>query len=306
MSKRKRRSSRPVWHPTLWPAWLGVFFLNLLSRLSMPAKQRWGKAIGLFLSKRWKSRHRVARTNIQACFPETSEAWQTQLVDDCFVACVRGLLESTHAWWRDMTPYLETVEVHGLENVEEAKARGKGLLLIGAHYSIFDFALPLIANKLDKPGYMYRPNDNPVIDRTIENGRRRHFNIRPFTKRQLPEMMDFLREGGEVWYACDQDFGRKVEVFAPFFGVDAGCITTPSYIARESGASIICVSHLRTPDGGYRIAFSPIQENFGQDNQRDAEVWNRFIEQTIRQYPDQYLWLHKRFKTRPEGAPRFY
>ncbi len=306
MSKRKHRPSRPLWHPAFWPAWLGVFLLKQLSRLSMPAKQRWGKAIGQFLSRRWKSRHEVALTNIRACFPQYSEAEQQQLVEDCFVACVRGLLESTHAWWRDMTPFIETVEVHGLENLQEAKARGSGLLLIGAHYNIFDFALPLIASRLNKPGYMYRPNNNPVIDRMIERGRRRHFNIQPFTKRQLPDMMDYLKQGGEVWYACDQDFGRKVEVFAPFFGVEAGCITTPSHIARESGASVICVSHLRTPDGGYQVVFSPIQENFGADDRKDAETWNRFIETTIRQYPDQYLWLHKRFKTRPEGAPRFY
>ncbi|WP_166263383.1 lysophospholipid acyltransferase family protein [Marinobacter caseinilyticus] len=306
MSKKSSKRSRPLWHPALWPAWLGVFGLYLLSRLSMANKERWGEGIGRFLNRRLKSRNRVAKANIQACFPELSGDEQDRLVERCFVSCAQGFMTSTHAWWRDMEPYQASVEVIGLEHLEEAKARGKGVLLIGGHYNILDFALPLIACQLSKPGYMYRPNNNPVLDRAIEKGRRRHFNIQPFTKRQLPDMMQFLKEGGQVWYACDQDFGRKTEVYTPFFGVQAGCITTPSYIARESGASIICISHIRTESGGYQIAFSPIQEGFGEDVQKDTAAWNHFIETTIRAHPDQYLWLHKRFKSRPEGAEELY
>ncbi|HDZ37180.1 MAG TPA: lipid A biosynthesis acyltransferase, partial [Marinobacter sp.] len=83
-------------------------------------------------------------------------------------------------------------------------------------------------------------------------------------------------------------------------------ITSPSYIAKVSGASVMCVSHLRMPHGGYRVVFSPVQVEFGADKQKDTEVWNRYIENTIREQPDQYLWLHKRFKTRPKGAGNVY
>lgn len=306
MSKSARKKNTPLWHPVYWPSWLIVFTLYLLSLLPMSAKQRVGRRLGCFLERKLKSRSRVAHTNLAACLPELTENDREQLVQDNFIACTRGFLESTHAWWRDMSGYCDTTEMVGLEHLEKAKAKNRGVLLIGAHYSIFDFALPLIACKLDKPGYMYRPNNNPVVDRMIEKGRRRHFSIRPFSKRQLPRMMNFLREGGQVWFACDQDFGGKTELFVPFFGVDAGCITSPSYIARESGAAVICVSHLRLADGRYRVEFSPIQENFGQDKVRDAKTWNHFIESTIREFPDQYLWLHKRFKSRPEGAARIY
>ena len=253
-----------------------------------------------------RSRARVADANLAACMPELDEATRSQLVEDAFVASARGVLESVHAWWRNMTPYCESASVYGVEHLEEAKRRGKGVLLIGGHYSIFDFALPLIACKLEKPGYMYRPNNNPVIDRMIEHGRRRHFGIRPFTKRQIRPMLSFLKEGGQVWFACDQDFGKKSEVFVPFFGISAGCITSPSFIARESGVAVICVSHLRMPDGSYRVVFSPIQESFGEHPEQDAKVWNRFIEATVREQPDQYLWLHKRFKSRSEGAASIY
>lgn len=306
MASRRKTAKRPLWHPALWGSWILVFILWLLAFLPMGAKQRLGGSLGRLLARKLKSRARVADANLQACMPELDDAARKQLVEDTFVASARGFLESTHAWWRDMAPYCESASIHGLEHLEEAKKRGKGVLLIGGHYSIFDFALPLIACQLDKPGYMYRPNNNPVIDRMIERGRRRHFNIRPFTKRELRPMLSFLKQGGQVWFACDQDFGKKSEVFVPFFGVKAGCITSPSYIARESGAAVICVSHLRLPDGSYRVVFSPIQEDFGDDLEKDAEVWNRFIETTIREQPDQYLWLHKRFKSRPEGAPSVY
>ena len=306
MSGRKNKKNMPLWHPVLWPSWLLVFTLYLLALLPMSAKQRFGRRLGCFLEGKLTSRAKVANTNIAPCFPELDDAARERLVRDNFVACTRGFLESIHAWWRDMSGFCEGAEVQGLEHLREAQARGKGVLLIGGHYSIFDFALPLIACHLKKPGYMYRPNNNPVIDRMIENGRRRHFGIRPFTKRELRPLVSFLKKGGEVWFACDQDFGKKTELFVPFFGTEAGCITSPSYIARVSGASVICVSHLRMPDGRYRVIFSPIQEGFGACKQSDSEAWSRYIEDTIREQPDQYLWLHKRFKTRPEGCAKVY
>ncbi len=306
MASRGKKANCPLWHPSFWGSWSLVFVLWLLSFLPMAAKQRLGSWLGRLLAGKLKSRARVVDANLAACMPELSIDARAELLEDTFVASARGFLESTHAWWRNMAPYCASASVSGTEHLEEAKARGQGVLLIGGHYSIFDFALPLIACHLDKPGYMYRPNNNPVIDRMIERGRRRHFNIRPFTKRKLSPMLSYLKEGGQVWFACDQDFGKKSELFAPFFGVNAGCITSPSYIARESGAAVICVSHLRMPDGRYRVVFSPIQQGFGEDPQQDAETWNRFIETTIREQPDQYLWLHKRFKTRPEGAVSIY
>ncbi|QSP95468.1 lysophospholipid acyltransferase family protein [Marinobacter salinisoli] len=306
MGSRSKKTKHPLWHPAYLGSWFVVFILWLLSLLPMATKQRLGGWLGRKLAGKLKSRARVVDANLRVCLPDLDDARRAQLVEDTFVASTRGMLESTHAWWRDVRPYCERATVLGLEHLEEARNNGQGVLLIGGHYSIFDFALPLIACKLDKPGYMYRPNNNPVIDRMIERGRRRHFNIRPFTKRELRPMLSFLKEGGQVWYACDQDFGNKTEVFAPFFGVQAGCITTPSYIARESGAAVICVSHLRLPDGSYRVVFSPIHKGFGDDPQQDAETWNRCIENTIRELPDQYLWLHKRFKTRPQGAAGVY
>jgi Kdo2-lipid IVA lauroyltransferase/acyltransferase len=306
MSRKKSKTGRPLWHPVYWASWSLVFTLYLVSLLPMSTKQNFGAWLGQVLEGKLKSRRKVADTNLRVCFPEMDEASRSKLIEANFVACTRGVMESLHAWWRDMSGYCANAQVEGIEHLREAQEKGKGVLLIGGHYSIFDFALPLIACHLKKPGYMYRPNANPVIDRMIERGRRRHPGIRGFTKQELRPMVSYLKKGGEVWFACDQDFGHKTEVFVPFFGVDTPCITSPSYIANVSGASVICVSHLRLPDGRYQIRFSPVQEGFGQDYAADTEVWNRFLEGAIREHPDQYLWLHKRFKTRPEGADRIY
>ena len=297
---------KPLWHPLLWPTWIIVFILFCLSLLPMTTKQKLGAKIGRLAYRKMRSRRRVTEKNIAACFPDLSPTERDELVEAAFVATGRGFLESIHAWWCDLDPYIRNLKITGVENLEEAKRRGKGVLLIGGHYSIFDFALPLIASLLDKPGYVYRPNDNPVIEYMIERGRRRHFGISPFTKYQLKQMAEHIEKGGAVWYACDQDFGRKSTLFVPFFGVDAGCITMPSHIARTTGATVMCVSHIRHPDGQYEIGFSPVLDNFGEDEAADAKAWNDYLETWIRKYPDQYLWMHKRFKTRPEGASSIY
>lgn len=302
----KKHEGKPLYHPALWPSWLIVFFLYCLSWIPMQTKQTLGAKLGRLAKRKLRSRYKVTKRNIELCFPEKSAQAQEQLVEDSFVACCQGILETTHSWWRDVTPYVNNLIITGEEHLKAAQASGRGLFLIGGHYSLFDLALPLFAHQLQKPGYMYRPNDNPVIDRMIEKGRRRHCNIQGFTKDQMSDMIEYLKHGGSVWYACDQDFGRRSKVFLPFFGIETGCIITPSKIARDSGACVLCVAHLRHPNGQYEITFSPIQENFGNDEAQDAAAWNKNIENTLRQYPDQYLWMHKRFKTRPEGMPSVY
>ncbi|GAA3937430.1 lipid A biosynthesis acyltransferase [Litoribacillus peritrichatus] len=302
----KKHKFKPLWHPALIPSWMMVFVLYCISFLPMSWKQSLGTKLGRFGYKKLKGRVKVGNKNIAGCFPELSEGKQAQLVEDTFIACSKGFLETTHSWWQNVDPYVQNLKITGQEHLEEAKKRGNGVLLLGGHFSIFDIALPFFASQLDKPGYMYRPNDNPVIDRMIERGRRRHYGIQGFDKRRLKDMIQYIKEGGAVWYAADQDFGSKGKIFVPFFGVQTGCISTPSWIARESGATVMQVSQFRHPNGQYEIAFSPILEGFGQDEEKDAHDWNEQLEKAIRRYPDQYLWLHKRFKTRPKGEPSFY
>ncbi|KZZ20006.1 lipid A biosynthesis acyltransferase, partial [Oleiphilus sp. HI0078] len=271
----KPKKQRPLWHPSFLLTWLIVFVLFSIAHLPLLWKHSIAKKLGNLTHNKMKSRVKACRQNIDACFPELSDNEREQLVKDVFTSTSEGFIETLQSWWRDLSPYMSKVEVYGLEHLKEAEKRGGGVFLLGGHFGIFDIALPFIAAQLQKPGYMYRPNNNPVVDWMIESGRQRNVDIESFHKRQLKEMIQFMKEGGEVWYAPDQDFGKKCDLFAPFFGIDAACISTPSWIARESGAAVIHVSQYRLPNGRYEIYFSPILENFGEDNEADARAWNK-------------------------------
>ena len=303
MSNRKHK---PLWHPTFWLSWVIVAVLYCLAWLPMGKKHQIAERLGGFAYRKMKSRTKVAEKNIKVCFPELSEAEQEKIVLESFVSTAEGFFEMLQLWWRDVTPYLDTMTVIGKEHLLDAQSRGTGVLLIGGHFGVIDMTLPLVGTQLKRAGYMYRPNNNPVIDWMIESGRNRNFEIQPFHKRQLKDMIDFIKDGGEVWYAPDQDFGQKCDVFVPFFGTVAGCISTPSWIARESGATVLHVAPFRLPDSRYEVVFSPVFEGFGEDPEKDARDWNAALEAAIRRHPEQYLWLHKRFKTRPEGVAKVY
>ena len=301
-----KKQHQALWHPKFIRSWIIVFLLFCIAWLPMPYKHAIAKKLGHFVHRKMKSRTKVTQKNIQACFPELKVAEQDKLVRDSFVSTAEGCFEMLHLWWRDVTPYIENMTVIGKEHLLEAQSRGTGILLIGGHFGIVDLTLPLVGSQLKRPGYMYRPNNNPVIDRMIESGRNRNFEIESFNKYQLKEMINFIKDGGEVWYAPDQDFGARCDVFVPFFGVNTGCLSTPSWIAKESGATVLHVAPFRLPNGRFEVIFSPIFEGFGDDKQKDAESWNLALESAIRRHPAQYLWLHKRFKTRAPGEDPFY
>lgn len=293
-------------HPRYWLTWMTIAVLRLLAFLPHRAQQWLGRMIGLASYHLAPARREIATTNIRLCFPQFSEAEQQQLVKDSLIATAKGYVESTTGWWGNMAPYIERLQVHGLEHLQEAQARGKGVLLLGGHFSILDFAGPLASAVFDF-NHMYRPNNDPLFDAMIERNRRR-FSGAAFSKKRIKPMMDFIRAGNVVWYGCDQDFGPRYSVFAPFFGIQAATLTTPAWIARETGATVLFISQFREPgDKTYSIYFSPIFENYPvADEQENAARLNEEIERMVRRYPEQYLWVHRRFKTRPEGEASLY
>lgn len=287
------------------PARLIVFVLYCISFLSLKNKMRLGKWLGGMAKNKLKSRAHIARKNLQACFKDKTDEQIEGMVEDCFVQLTTGFIEGTHAWWQDMSPHKARVKATGIEHLIEAQKKGNGVLLLGGHFAVVDFAIPLLSAKVDNLAYMYRPNNNPVINDMIEKGRARA-GVSSFTKKQLKEMKNFMANGGVVWYGCDQDFGKKGEVFAPFFGVDAINITTPSWIVKETGAAVIFMGMRRLGEGEYEIEFSKELPEFGHCNRQDTLCWNKELEQAVSRFPTQYMWVHKRFKTRPEGEKAFY
>ena len=292
------------WHPKFWPTWFLLGIMRLLSWLPYPVQQALGAGLGRLLYRMGGSRRRITSANIRACFPELGPQQQEQLVRDTFVANAKGYVECTVGWWRSARPYTDRLIVDGEQHVRDAQAAGKGILLIGGHFSILDFALPLVAH-VAPVAYMYRPNDNPLLNAMIERSRR-NFCDAAFTKKELRALIDYVRDGNMAWYAIDQDFGRKNTVFAPFFGVQASTFTTAAWLARETGAKVLFLSQFRESDRVYRLRFRPVEQFPVEDEVVNATILNRVLEEEIRRCPDQYLWLHRRFKTRPDGEPSIY
>jgi KDO2-lipid IV(A) lauroyltransferase len=292
-------------HPKYWLTWFGISLMFLMSLLSYPAKMWLGRQLGRLMLRLGGSRLQITQANIRACFPELSKEQQDQLIEDTFIANMTGMVETTTAWWRDYQNVLDNLTVHGLEHLKEAEGRGKGVLLVGGHFSMLDLAGPM-ANSVFEFNYMYRPNNNPLFDALIERSRVRYTNNK-FEKSELRQMVEFIQQGNTVWYGYDQDFGRKRSVFAPFFGVQTATLKAPMNIARDTGATVVMVSQFAEGDGKYAMHFSPIFEGFQDDDDVTAATrLNNQLEEFVRLHPEQYLWMHRRFRTRPEGEEPFY
>ena len=298
---------RQFLHPRYWGTWLTISVMYLISLLPYKGKLWLGEKLGLLLLRLGGSRRHTAQTNIRACFPDWSDAEQQKLLRETFISNATGYIENTIAWWNDLQPFYDKLEVEGKEHFDEAVRRGKGVLVIGAHFSIMDFALPLF-NYISTFNYMYRPQNNKLLDAFLERRRRRNSGAH-FNKRQTRDMVEFIKQGNVVWYGPDQDLGNKHCVFAPLMGVQTACLTTPAWIARETGATVIQLSQFRDTErpGVYRLVFTEILEDYPCDDEvANATTLNQGLERAIRRDPAQYLWLHRRFKTRPEGEAKFY
>lgn len=294
-------------HPRYWPTWLAIFSLRLAAWLPWSAKIFLGRVLGLIALKLGHQRRHYTEVNIRLCFPEKSPQQQAQLVREIFIANGIGLLESATGLTRDVSFMRDRVELRGQEYLEQAMAGGRGVILLGVHFSMIDLggALQGLFYQFDA---IYKPNKNPVFDRFVQQGRARNFE-QMIGHHDLKALVRRVRQGHSVWYSPDQDFGRKVSVFAPFFGVPAATITMTARMAKMTGAAVVPARFHRNPDNRtYVLEYYPALEQFPSgDDVADATQVNAVIERLIRIHPEQYLWMHRRFKTRPDPSdPKLY
>jgi KDO2-lipid IV(A) lauroyltransferase len=294
-------------HPRWWPTWLGVGAMWLMARLPLGLQWKIGKLIGELAWRFIPQRRHIAETNIRACFPELSDDEQRALVRKAFHSNGIGMIELGQAWFRDPADFADITAIHGLEHLNRALEAGKGVLLLGGHYSTLDLGGSLVTEVIEAD-VMQRDHNNPLMNAVMTRARERRYGV-ALNSKDLRGLLKRLKANRTVWYATDQDYGRKGIVFAPFFGIPAGSITATSRIAERSGCAVVPFSHFRRDDKpGYDIYFHPALENFPSgDDLADATLVNQTIEREIRRQPDQYLWMHRRFKTRPNrDDPAFY
>jgi len=295
-----------ILHPRNWPVHLGIGILWLLVRLPHDAQLRLGRTLGRVLYRLAGERRRIAATNIRLCFPDLSAAQQEQRVRSAFESYGMTIFETGTTWLRGVEHLHERADIRGIEHIRAAQDGGLGVLIIGAHFSTIDIAGALVAPYLSMD-VIYRPSRNPAFDRLIRRGRGRYFGS-VIGKEDTRSMIRGLRGGRAIWYAADQNYARRHSVFAPFFGIQAATIRGTSRLVEITGAAAIFCSHFRL-DGGrrYQVDFSPVLEDFPSgDEAEDARRVNRLIEAALADHPEQYLWLHRRFKTRPENEAPIY
>ncbi len=293
--------------PRYWPSWIGVGMMRLIARLPYPALYRLGRGLGKLTALLPGERRRVARRNLEICFPELDAGERERLLGATLSDLGLMLVEFAFAWMgSDRALARVPCAIEGLEHLDACRKAGRGVLLVGAHFSHLELCARLVSQRIRIAG-MYRVMDNPVFEAEVLRARLRYAETM-FTKDELLATVKYLRRGGALWYAPDQDMRGKDSAFVPFFGVDAATITATHHLARLSGAAVIPFFHRRLPDGrGYVLRLEAPLEDFPTgDVAADTARVNTRIERMVREAPEQYLWVHKRFKSRPPGAFALY
>lgn len=296
-------------HPRYWLVWVGFGFWRLLIQLPYSWQMAMGRGLSRLVWRLAKRRRRIAKRNLELCFPEKPEAERDALAKANIESTILAFFETGMSWFWPRWRLRRLYSVSGLEHLQAAQERGQGVLLLAMHATHLDLGgnLLCLSHSFDA---IYRPHNNPVIDYIQLKGRQRGNNQSAVIARDdLRYVVKRLRQGRAVWYAPDQDYGpRRPHVFAPFFGVPAATVTATAKLAKMGRAQVIPFTHFRRPDGsGYDVKVHPPLENFPEgDDQRDAERINSVLEALIRKQPEQYIWVHRRFKTRPPGEPGLY
>lgn len=292
--------------PKMWPTWLLVGVAWMITRLPLGWIFALGRGIGRLLYSVAASRRAVTLRNLELCFPKMHLDERKALAKRVFENISIGALELMIPWLNPRRSLSHRFEIVGVQHLQNAVAEGRGVVLIGAHFAVMD----VISQPLSECGpidVMYRFNKNPVWEWLQVTGRKRFFDG-VIERADTRQVLKRLRRGRVIWYAPDQDYGRRHSVFAPFFGVEAATIIATSRFAKLNNSPVLLIRHTRDVETkSWRIEFSPVVDGFPSgDDQADAVRMNQLLEDMIRQDPSQYLWLHKRFKTRPEGEDGLY
>jgi len=300
MSAQPASTSAPL-GPRHWPAWLGIGAMALLARLPWSWQRALGTPLGALLRGLLGERRRIARRNLALCFPGLDASAREALLREHFRSLAIGVFEFARAWWGSVDPLRRGIEVEGLEHMAAARAGGRGVIVVSGHFTTLEVCGRLMCDHVPLAG-MYRPHAQPAMEWAVRRGRAR-YAAAMFPKQDVRGAVRHLKRGGLLWYAPDQDPSRGDAAYVPFFGQPAHSLTSTHQLARMSGAAVLVFQHARRADGSYVLKLWPAFEGFpSKDATADTARVIAAIQTMAEAAPAQYLWIHRRFKRRPDGT----
>ncbi len=294
--------------PRYWGSWIVLALWRVLALLPYMFRMRVGQLLGMAAYWVPTRRKHIAKTNLHLCFPEKSGGERAHLLRAHFASLGIAFVEMAGVWWAPERTASKIAKVEGLHHLRSALEKGRGVILLGAHFT----SMEVVVRRLARHEYIYgiyRPLKNKLLECALTRARSRqvHQGVL-FPREDVRTLLRALRTNKVVWYPPDQDHGRRQSVFVDFFGQQAAMLTTTSRIARMTGAAVVPLLPYRLPNGqGYGAEILPALDQFPSgDDQQDAQRIMSLVESWISRYTAQYVWVHRRFKTRPNENDDVY
>ena len=302
----ERRPLSSYWTPRYWPVWLGMGVLRLICLLPHRAALATGRVLGRLAHAVGGSRRAVVRRNIELCFPELTPAERDALAYDHFKALGMTVIEMGLGRWATDRHLESITKLTGIEHVHEALRSGKGVILLSAHFTTLEIMGRVLSLNMPPFDAVFRRNRSEFMTELQRSGRERSAES-TIEKRDIKQMVRSLRANRAVWYAPDQSYNRKGSEVIPFFGVPAMHATATSTLARLGQAVVVPFFPRRRRDSTYELTLYPAFENFPSDDPgADTRRYIDLLEQHVRSCPEQYFWVHRKFKDLPDGYPDYY
>ena len=304
MSERKPLSSYRA--PETWPIWIGMGLLRLACLLPHRIALALGRVLGRIAHRLGGSRRAVVRRNIELCFPELSTAERDALAREHFKALGMMLIETGLGRWATDRHLQSITTLSGVEHVQQALESGRGVILLSAHITTLEIMGRVLAKAIPPFDAVFRKNRSEFMTELQRSGREVSADT-TIEKRDIKKMVRSLRNARAVWYAPDQSYNRKGAEVIEFFGVPAMHTTATSTLARLGKAVTIPFFPLRRPDGSYEMTLLPPLDGFPSDDPvADTRRYVELLEAQVRKAPEQYFWIHRKFKDLPDEYPDYY
>jgi KDO2-lipid IV(A) lauroyltransferase len=303
-SDRKKLSAYRA--PKYWPTWIGLGLLRLICLLPRRVSLAIGKLIGKAAHALADTRRAIVRRNLELCFPELSPDERNALAKRHFEALGMSVIEMGLGRWASDRFHREAGRLEGVEYLQAAIDSGKGVIILSAHFTTLEIMGRLLAQNCPPFDAVYRRARSEFITELLRSGREVSADS-TIEKRDIKRMVTSLKSGRAVWYAPDQSYDRKGSAVVEFFGVPSMHATATSSLARLGNAVALPYFPRRLANGTYEFRILPPLANFpGDDPVEDTRQYVRLLEEHIRSCPEQYFWIHRKFKNLPDGYPDYY